>query len=234
MVLALALLQSSSNGMGFINGIGATLVTAAPYVGLGCLVAAGVALRGEGGSNFSLGGGFAKWLLWAFIFCALPTIPMIVNSLGNNQLGSLTGSFSGGTAEFTGLGTGIQGFIQGWIVGKAVPSIAGFLVVKAILDSNEGGTPYPSLISAIFLLSVTGIWTLAKGWVESTDEYGIASGMSGALTYLLSTICPIAATFCFIGAVVQFIKGRGWGKLVITGIAMLSATGIWALVQTWG
>jgi hypothetical protein len=236
MVLALALIQSSSssNGMGFISGIGTTLVTAAPYVGLCCLVTAGIALRGEGGTNFGIGGGFAKWLLWAFIFCALPTIPMIVNSLGNNQLGSLTGSFSGGTAEFTGLGVGVQTFIQGWIVGKAVPSIAGFLVVKAILDSNDGGTPFPSLISALFLLSVTGIWTMAQKWVESTDEYGITTGMSGALSYVLTTVCPIAASFCFIGAVVQFIKGRGWGKLVISGIAMLSATGIWALVQTWG
>jgi hypothetical protein len=232
MVLALAFLQSS-NGMGFLNGIGSVLVTAAPFVGLACLAAAGVALRGEGGANFSVGGGFARWIVWAFIFCALPTIPLIVSALTNNSVGNLTANFSGGTSEFTSLGGGIQNFVQTWIVSKAVPAIAGFLVVKAILDSNEGESPFPSLITSIFLLSTTGIWTMAKSWVGS-DEYGVATGMSGALTYLLVTVCPICGSFCFIGAVVQFIKGGRFGKLVISGLAMLSATGIWALVQSWG
>ena len=66
MVLALSFIQS--NGMDFVNGVGGVLISAAPFVGLGCLVAAGVALRGEGGTNFSLGGGFARWIIWAFIF----------------------------------------------------------------------------------------------------------------------------------------------------------------------
>jgi hypothetical protein len=228
--MALAIFQTP--GMGFVEGIGSTLLTAAPYVGLGCLVVAGIALRGEGGANFHLGGGFAKWIMWAFIFCALPTIPLIVGTLSGGEV-TLSSGFSGGTGEFSGLGTGIQTFVQQWLVAKLVPSIAGFFVVKAILDSNEGQSPFPSLIAAIFVLSVSGIYTMVTGWLGS-DQYGIATGLSGALSYVLSTVCPISAAFCFIGAVVVFIKGGHWGGLVISGLAMLSATGIWALVQSWG
>ena len=166
-------------------------------------------------------------------FCALPTIPLIISALTNNSVGNLTANFSGGTSEFVNLGTGVENFVKLWIVGKAVPAIAGFLVVKAILDSNDGESPLPSLIAAIFLLSVTGIWTMAQHWVGS-DQYGIATGLSGALRYVLLTVCPIGGAFCFIGAVIKFIKGEKWGRLVISGLAMLSATGIWALVQSWG
>lgn len=231
--LILAFIQSGGSGIGFLEGIGSVLITVAPFVGLACLVAAGVALRGEGGTNFSLGGGFTKWMLWAFIFCALPTVPLIISSLTNNSVNGLSASFSGGGSEFTGLAGGIQNFVQNWLVARAVPAIAGFLVVKAILDSCEGQSPLSSLIAAIFLLSVTGIWTLAKGWVGS-DQYGIAAGMTGALGYILAAVCPICGAFCFIGAIVQWLKGQGWGRLVISGIAMLSATGIWTLVQSWG
>ncbi len=240
MVLALAFLQSASNGTDFIASIGMTLVKLAPYVGLACMVAAGVALRGEGGTTFSVSGGFARWIIWAFIFCALPSIPLIVSSFTNNAVGNLTANFTASSTTITGLGTGIQAFIQTWIVQKAVPAIAGFLVVKAILDSNEGESPLPSLIASIFLLSVTGIWTMAEGWVGnaggtgSPTQYAVATGLTSALSYLLLTVCPIGGSFCFIGAVVQFVKGGRWGKLAISGMAMLSATGIWALVQSWG
>jgi hypothetical protein len=232
MVMAIALLQGAT-GMGVVSGIGSVMITAAPYVGLGCIVAAGVALRSEGGINFGMSGGFAKWMVWAFIFVAIPTVPLIINSLTNNSVGGLTASFSGGTSEFTSLGVGAQNFFHTWLVGKVVPSIAGYLVVKAILDSNDGESPMPSLVSAIFVLSVSGIWSMAKSWVGS-DQYGIATGMSGALSYLLATLCPIGAIFCFIAAVVQSVKGDRWGRLVISGIAMLSATGIWTLVKSWG
>jgi hypothetical protein len=219
----------AQSGMGFVNGIGTVLLGIAPYAALGCMVAAGVALRGEGGTNFSIGGGFSRWIMWALIFCALPTVPTLMSQLGVNGLSS---NFSGGTSEFSGMTAAAQSFVQTYIVSKLVPSIAGFLVLKAVLDSGEGNSPLPSLVSAIFLLSVNGLYALAKGWV-GTDAYGVTTGLSSALSYMGGTVCPIGAAFCFIGAVVVFIKGGRWGHLVLTGLAMLSFTGIWVLVQSW-
>jgi hypothetical protein len=224
------ILDTAQAGMGFVNGVGTVLLACAPFVALGCMVAAGVALRGEGGTNFSIGGGFSRWIMWAIIFCALPTLPALLSQLGVN---GLTSDFTGGTSEFTGMTSAVTNFVQIYIVQKLVPSIAGFLVLKAVLDSGEGNSPLPSLVSAIFLLSVNGIWSMAKLWV-GTDAYGVTTGLSGALTYMGGTVSPICAAFCFIGAVVMFIKGGRWGHLVLTGLAMLSFTGIWALVQSWG
>jgi len=228
-MVLLAIIQTSS-GMGFVNGIGTTLLAIAPFAALGCMVAAGVALRGEGGTNFKIGGGFSQWIMWAIIFCALPTLPLLMATLG---VGGLTSNFTGGGSEFTGMTAAATTFVQTFIVAKLVPSIAGFLVLKAVLDSGEGNSPLPSLVSAVFLLSVNGIWAMAKGWV-GTDAYGVTTGLSSALGYMGGTVCPICATVCFIGAVVTFIKGGRWGHLVLTGLAMLSFTGIWALVQSWG
>ena len=38
-----------------------------PAMALVCLLLAGVALRLEGGSTFSIGGNFTKWMLWCVI-----------------------------------------------------------------------------------------------------------------------------------------------------------------------
>lgn len=227
--MLMLIIQTSTNGMGFVNGIGSVLLSVAPYVALGCMVAAGVALRGEGGTNFSISGGFSRWIMWALIFCALPTIPALMSQLGVSGLSS---NFSGGSSEFSGMTTAAQSFVQTYIVSDLVPSIAGFLVLKAVLDAGEGNSPLPSLVSAIFVLSANGLYTLASGWV-GTDAYGVTTGFSSALNYVGAKVCPISAAFCFIGAVVQFIKGSKWGHLVLTGFALLSFTGVWALVHSW-
>ncbi len=228
--MLMVIIQSgSSSGLTFVNGVGTVLLGMAPYFALGCMVAAGVALRGEGGTNFSVNGGFARWIMWALIFCALPTVPLLMNTLG---VSGLSNNFTGGGTEFSGMTTAAKTFVQTYIVGDLVPSIAGFLVLKAVLDAGEGKSPLPSLVSAIFVLSANGLYTLAAGWV-GTDAYGVTTGLKGALAYVGGTVCPISAAFCGIGAVVQFIKGSKWGHLALTGLALLSFTGIWALVQSW-
>lgn len=206
------------------------LLSIAPFLALGCLVAAGVALRGEGGTNFSIGGGFSRWMFWAILFCALPSIPSILSQFG---VPGISASFSGGSAEFGGMVGAVQNFVQTWVVGKLVPTIAGFFVLKAILDSGQGMSPLPSLVVAIFLLSVNGIYLMVKQWGGS-GAFAITTALSSLLAYVGTTVCPISASFCLIGAVIVYIRGGRWGYLVWTGMGLLSFTGIWALVQTWG
>ena len=219
------------NGLGFLNGLAGVLLSIAPFVGLCCLVAAGLALRGEGGINFEIGGNFSRLLLWALIFIALPTVPVFMS----NVLGvpGITNSFTSSSTVFGGMTNAVSTFVNSYLLRLVVPSLAGFLIVKAVLDSGQGESPLPSLVSAVFLLSVQGIYSMAKAWVGN-DGYSIATGLANALSYLSSTLCPVGASFCFIGAVVQFIKGGAWGQLVLTGLAMLCCTGIIALVKSWG
>lgn len=214
----------------FVNGLGSVLLSIAPFLSLGCLVAAGVALRGEGGTNFQVGGRFSRWMFWALLFGALPSVPALLTHFG---VPGITGSFSGGSAEFGGLVGAVQGFVQVWLVDKLVPVIAGCFVLKAVLDSGQGSSPLPSLVVAIFLLSVNGVYVMVRQW-DGTGAFAITTGFSAALQYVGTTVCPISASFCFIGAVVQYIKGGRWGYLVLTGMGLLSFTGIWAMVQTWG
>ncbi len=189
----------------------------APYFALGCMVAAGVALRGEGGTNFSVNGGFARWIMWALIFCALPTVPLLMNTLG---VSGLSNNFTGGGTEFSGMTTAAKTFVQTYIVGDLVPSIAGVLVLKAVLDAGEGKSPLPSLVSAIFVLSANGLYTLAAGWV-GTDAYGVTTGLKGALAYVGGTVCPISAAFCCIGAVVHQRRQMGASCLDWAGSALI-------------
>jgi hypothetical protein len=215
--------------MSFLQGLYGLLINAGPVVALGCVLAAALSLRGEGGMNFHIGGGFARWMLWAIIFLSLPTIPKLLSVLG---VPNITQAQAGTSSYMTGLQGVVSTFVTDYLVGKFAAAVAGFLVLKALLDSNEGKTPLPSLISAIFVLSVQGTWTLAKGWV-GTDAYGVTTGLNGMLNYFGGSVCPIAAVLCFIGAVVCYIKGQKWGQLVLTAIGMLTFSGLWALVKSW-
>ena len=65
--------------------IGRLLIQLMPAMALVCLVLAGIALRLEGGSTFSIGGGFTKWILWCVILVTLPQLPRLRNSSDSLQ-----------------------------------------------------------------------------------------------------------------------------------------------------
>ncbi len=58
------------------------LIQLLPAMALVCLVLAGIALRLEGGSTFSIGGGFTKWILWGIIMLTLPQLLLWFNFFG--------------------------------------------------------------------------------------------------------------------------------------------------------
>lgn len=76
------------------------LVNLGPYAAVVTLVMAGLALRQEGGTNFIIGGGCMKWLLWSAVFITLPQILLWFSNLG-------IGGGAGG-----GIGTTYIGLIQ--------------------------------------------------------------------------------------------------------------------------
>ena len=158
----------------FVSEISGFMVTLLPVAALGAFVLAGLRLRGEGGTNYHSAGGFFKWLFWGALLLTLPavfsaTIPGLFSG-GPSPVppsGAGTGTFG---AVATSLTTGITSFVTNVLVGRIVPLMAAALCFKSILDSSEGHSPLPSIISALFVLGAQAFWTLAKSWSTSSSS----------------------------------------------------------------
>lgn len=213
--------------MEIIQAIYGLLLAAGPPLSLGCFVMAGLKLREEGGINFHAGRGFTKWLFWAAIFLTLPGIAAFVNHAGVYVPASLTPT----QAPYTsGIENALSVFINSYLVGRIVPILAALLLFKALMDHSEGHSPIPSIVSAMFLLSVEGIYHLAQGWATGSP-YATADLLWSMSSYLFSVISPIVGALCIVGAIINYIRNRDWAHLVFSGLGFLTIWGLWALLQ---
>ena len=191
------------------------------------MVLAGIALRQEGGVNFQTGGKFQRWLLWSVILLTLPqflswfaaqgiTMPAQGGGIGNAWVASLQTSFSG--------------FVSNVVVAKLIPILAAFCVLKAALDAAEGQSPLASIIAGLFLLSVSGTVQLMQSW-NSGSEFATTDMLTSAWNFLAGTILPEAAGLAIVGAIFNYARHRPFMPLVGTGLAFLSVSAIWQLIQ---
>ena len=206
------------------------LLGAAPYFALGCFVTAALTFRSGGGQNFELNDGFVKWIFWGVVFISLSSLPLFLGAMGVpiQMPGSTT------SAWVTTLITAVNNFSNGFLLGKIVPVAVGALVLKALLDSAEGKSPVPSIISAILALSIKGMYDMVNSWGLSSDQYGVADGLLKIVNWMGSNVCPAAGALCVIGGIINYGRGKPWGQLAITSVAMLCFSGIWMLVKSWG
>ena len=225
----------------FINEISGMLLTLLPVAALASFVLAGLRLRSEGGVNYDAGGSFFKWLFWGALLLTLPaifsaTMPALFSGAAAPVPTSGNGSGTFNTVA-TSLSTGITSFVNNILVARIVPLMAAALCFKALLDSAEGHSPLPSIISALFLLGSQAFWTLAKTYTTAsagaTVAFSTADMLDGMFNYLAMTISPYVAVLCFIGAALKFQGSKPWGPLAFSGIAFLSFTGLWNLVSGW-
>jgi hypothetical protein len=191
------------------------------------MVLAGIALRQEGGVNFQTGGRFQRWVLWSVILLTLPqflswfaaqgiTMPAQGGGIGSAWVASLQTSFSG--------------FVSNVVVAKLIPVLAAFCVLKAALDSAEGQSPLASIIAGLFLLSVSGTVQLMQGW-NSGSEFATTDMLTSAWNFLAGTILPEAAGLAIVGAIINYARHRPFMPLVGSGLAFLSVSAIWQLLQ---
>jgi hypothetical protein len=207
---------------GLLTSVGVTL-------SLACLVMAGLKLREEGGINFHAGGGFFKWLLWAVIFLTLPGIQIWLQSEGV-QTTTLTAT----TAPYTStLQHVLSDFVINYLVGRIVPILAAMLLFKGLLDLTEGRHPMPSIVTALFLLSVQGTYTLMQTWAAGAGTYAVTDVLWSMCSYLFTTISPIVGALCIVGAIFNYIRDREWANLVFGGIGFLTIWGLWSLLQSF-
>jgi hypothetical protein len=191
------------------------------------MVLAGIALRQEGGVNFQIGGKFQRWMLWSVILLTLPqflswfaaqgiTMPAQGGGIGSSWVASLQASFSG--------------FVSNVVVAKLIPVLAAFCVMKAVLDAAEGQSPLASIIAGLFLLSVSGTVQLMQSW-NSGSEFATTDMLTSAWNFLAGTILPEAAGLAIVGAIFNYARHRPFVPLVGSGLAFLSVSAIWQLVQ---
>lgn len=214
----------------FLSGLYTLLIGAAPFMALGCFVAATISFRSGGGMNFDFGSGFVQWIFWGVVFLSLQGLPSLMSAAGIPMT-----AISGTTPVYiANLLKAVTFFTQTYLITKVVPLVGAALVLKALFDSAEGNSPVPSLISALLVLSTSALWTMASAWSLSSDQYGVADGLMNLVNWFGSNVCPAVGALCVIGAVVNYVTNKRWGQLAITALAMMCFSGIWLLVQAWG
>jgi hypothetical protein len=191
------------------------------------MVLAGVALRQEGGMNFEIGGRFQRWMLWTVILLTLPQFLAWFAAKGINlppQAGAVTSPW------LTSMETAVTSFISEVVVGRLVPVLAAFFVLKATLDAAGGHSPLASVVAAIFLLSLSGTVKLLQGF-NSGGTMATADMLESLWNYLAGTILPEAAGLAVVGAIISYARQRPFARFVFTALAFLSVFGISKLVQ---
>jgi hypothetical protein len=196
-------------------------------VALCTMVLAGLALRQEGGVNFQLGGGFQRWALWSVIMLTLPQFLSWFAAQGilmPPQGGNISSPW------INGVETSVTSFVSNVVVARLIPVLAAFAVLKAALDAANGHSPLGSIIAGIFLLSVSGTVQLMQGWNSGTT-LATADMLTSAWNFLAGTILPEAAGLAVAGAIFNYARNRPFMPLVASGLAFLSVSALWKLVQ---
>lgn len=191
------------------------------------LVLAGIALRREGGTNFVAGGNFPRWMLWSVIFLTLPQIVSWMAAQGI-VLPPQGGNIS--SAWVNGVETSFNNFVTDVVVGRLVPVLAAFFVLKAALDAAQGQNFLGSVVTAIFLLAASSTVQLMRTWNSGT-EFAMTDMLGSIWNFLAGTILPEAAGLAVVGAILNYARHRPFMPLVGSGLAFLSVSALWKLVQ---
>jgi hypothetical protein len=191
------------------------------------MVLAGLALRQESGVNFEIGGRFQRWMLWSVI---LLTLPQFLSWFAAQGITMPPQSAGIAGAWLQGMETSFTSFVSDVVVGKLVPILAAFFVLKAALDAAQGASPLGSVVSAIFLLGLSGSVRLMQGF-NSGGEFATTDMLVSLWNYLAGTILPEAAGLAVVGAIINFSRKKPFMPLVFSALAFLSVTGLWELVQ---
>ena len=191
------------------------------------MVLAGIALRQEGGVNFQAGGKFQRWALWSVI---LLTLPQLLSWFAAQGISMPAQSAGIAGPWVTSVENSFIDFISNIVLARLVPILAAFCVLKAALDRAEGHSPLASIIAGIFLLSVSGTVQLMQSW-NSGSQFATTDMLTSAWNFLAGTILPEAAGLAIVGAIFNYARHQPFMPLVGSGLAFLSVSGIWKLVQ---
>jgi hypothetical protein len=198
----------------------------APSAAIICLVLAGLSLRQGSIPDAFVGSSFSKWMFWAVVFLTLPQLISWFPSFGVPAPLPVGGI---GTGWMANLETDLAKFVQEFIVSRLAISFAAYMVLRAILDTVQGGHPLPSILGAMFLLAIQTTLGLIQSYNSGTP-YATADVLDSLWNYLAGTICPIAAGLAVVGGVWNFVNRRPVMPMAGATIGLLTVSAIWKLV----
>ena len=209
-----------------LNDIISVLIFLAPSAAMLSLVIAGISLHREGTMTFAIGGGFTKWMFWAVLFLTLQPLLSWFSSFG------VSVPLPGGGIATTWLAAfqaDLVQFVISFVLQRLVPSLAAFLVVRAILDAASGQSPLPSILAAMFLLAIQTSYNLLQSYNTGT-QYATVDVLDGIWNHLAGTVMPIAAVLAIAGAVLNFATRKPFLRLIAVSLALLTVSAIWKLL----
>lgn len=190
------------------------------------LVLAGIALRREAGIAIGPGGAFGKWMFWSAVLLTLPQL------LGWFSLWGIAVPIVGGSPSnrlLFNMQIDLMTFVNLWVIGRLVPVLAAFFVLRAVLESAQGYSPLPSILAGMFLLAAPATRALLSAWGGSTN-YSTVDLLADGWTYITARIMPVAAGLAICGAIFNFASGRPALRVVGSAAAFLIIPAIWRLV----
>jgi len=203
------------------------LIQLLPAMALVCLVLAGIALRLEGGSTFSIGGSFSRWMLWSVIMVTLPQLLLWFSFFGL-PVPSSPGAI--GTSWLAGIHNDVSGFVSSFIVARLAVVLAAYFVIRAVIDAAHGGHPLASVLPAMFLLAIPATADFISN-LQTSSRFATADILDGLWNYLAGRIMPAAAGLAVVGAILNFVAHRPAMRLVAAAIGFLTVSALWRLVQ---
>jgi hypothetical protein len=211
-----------------LNDVISVLLLLAPSAALLSLVLAGVSLRREGTLTFAIGGGFTKWMFWAVVFLTFEPLLSWFSSFGVAVPLPSGGIATSWLANFP---PDVSQFVSNFIVQRLVPTLAAFLVVRAVLDAAAGQHPLPSILAAMFLLGAQTTFGLLESYNTGT-QYAPVDVLDSLWNHLAGTIMPIASAFALVGAILNFATRKPFLRLVAVSLAMLTISALWKLLTS--
>src|SRR6266705_2007973 len=112
-----------------LDSIRFLLALAAP-ASLVALVLAGIALRREGTTSFSVGGGgFSRWMFWAIVMI---TLPQVFGWFAFWGVGAPLPGGGIGTGWMSGFANDAVIFVNTFVIGRLVPVLAAWMVLRSV------------------------------------------------------------------------------------------------------
>jgi hypothetical protein len=209
-----------------LNDVISVLLQLAPSAALLSLVLAGVSLRREGPMVFAISGGFTKWMFWAVVFLTLQPLLGWFTSFGVAVPLPSGGIATSWLANFP---SDVSQFVSNFVVGRLVPTLAAFFVLRAVLDAASGQHPLASILAAMFLLGAQTTYSLLETY-NTGSQYATVDVLDSLWNHLAGTIMPIAAVLALVGAILNFATGKPFLRLVAVALAMLTVSALWKLL----
>jgi len=120
-------------------------------------------------------------------------------------------------------------FVTNFVVQRLVPTLAAFLVLRAILDAASNQNPLPSILAAMFLLATQTTYHMLQSYNTGT-QYATVDVLDSLWNHLVGTVMPVAAVLALVGAILNFATRKPFQRLVAVALALLIVSAIWKLL----